>query len=92
MSKRFLLQRFLGLTEEEISENEEMWREERDEPELETSAGQDMRSIGITPGALESDVEAGEDVAGMAPAGAGAVPAAPGGALGAAPPAAPAPA
>jgi hypothetical protein len=88
MSKRFLLQRFLGLTEEEISENEEMWREERDEPELETSAGQEMRSIGINPGGLESDVETGEDVAGMAPAGAGAAPAAPGGA----PPAAPSPA
>jgi hypothetical protein len=80
MSKRFLLQRFLGLTEE-------MWREERDEPELETNAGQDMRSIGITPGALESDIETGEDVAGMAangagaPAGAGPVPVVPGGAV-----------
>jgi hypothetical protein len=71
MSKRFLLQRYLGLTEEEISENEEMWREERDEPELETNAGQDMRSIGITPGGLESDIETGEAVAGMEPAGAG---------------------
>jgi hypothetical protein len=87
MSKRFLLQRFLGLTEEEIAENEEMWREERDEPELETNAGQDMRSIGITPGALESDIETGEDVAGMAangagaPAGAGPVPVVPGGAV-----------
>jgi hypothetical protein len=88
MSKRFLLQRYLGLTEEEISENEEMWREERDEPELDTNAGQDMRSIGITPGGLESDIETGEAVAGMEPAGAAmppgapaaAVPPAPGGA------------
>ena len=86
MSKRFLLQRYLGLTEEEISENEEMWREERDEPELETNAGQDMRSIGITPGGLESDIETGEAVAGMEPAGA-AVP--PGGPPAAAPPAPP---
>ena len=90
-----MLQRFLGLTEEEIAENEEMWREERDEPELETNAGQDMRSIGITPGALEADIETGEDVAGMAangagaPAGAGPVPVIPGGApAGAAAPAA----
>ncbi len=51
-----------------------------------------MRSIGITPGALEADVEAGEDVAGMAPAGAGAPPVGPGAAPGAVPPAAPAPA
>ena len=77
MSKRFLLQRYLGLTEEEISENEEMWREERDEPELDTNAGQDMRSIGITPGGLESDIETGEAVAGMAPAGAATPPGAP---------------
>jgi hypothetical protein len=77
MSKRFLLQRYLGLTEEEISENEEMWREERDEPELDTNAGQDMRSIGITPGGLESDIETGEAVAGMEPAGAATPPGAP---------------
>jgi len=77
MSKRFLLQRYLGLTEEEISENEEMWREERDEPELDTNAGQDMRSIGITPGGLESDIETGEAVAGMEPAGAAIPPGAP---------------
>ena len=93
MSKRFLLQRYLGLTEEEISENEEMWREERDEPELETNAGQDMRSIGITPGGLESDIETGEAVAGMAPAGAATPPGAPPAAAPPAPPggAAPAP-
>jgi hypothetical protein len=77
MSKRFLLQRYLGLTEEEISENEEMWREERDEPELDTNAGQEMRSIGITPGGLESDIETGEAVAGMEPAGAAISPGAP---------------
>jgi hypothetical protein len=88
MSKRFLLQRFLGLTEEEISENEEMWREERDDPEMSTNAGQDMRSIGITPGGLEADVQTGEEVAGMTPQGAGAPavtpgtgPAAPGGVM-----------
>jgi hypothetical protein len=90
LSKRFLLKRYLGLTETEIAENEEMWREERDEPELETNAGQDMRSIGITPGALEADVQTGEEVAGMAPAGAGAAPVGPG--AGAAPPVAPTPA
>jgi hypothetical protein len=80
------------LTEEEIAENEDMWREERDEPELETNAGQDMRSIGITPGGLEGDVQTGEEIAGMEPAGAGAPPAVPGAAPGAAPPAPPAPA
>ena len=70
MSKRFMLERFLGLTEDEIKENEEMWREERDEPDMQTQSGQDLRSVGITPGGLESDVTTGEEIAGMVPAGA----------------------
>lgn len=61
MSKRFMLKRFLGLTEEEILENETMWEEERAEPELQTTQGQDMRSIGITPAGIESDITAGEE-------------------------------
>jgi hypothetical protein len=64
MSKRFLMKRYLGLTEEEILENEIAWREEREEPELETTQGQDLRSIGITPAGLESDIQTGEELAG----------------------------
>ena len=45
MSKRFMMKRYLGLTQEEIVENETLWKEERDEPELETTQGQDLRSI-----------------------------------------------
>jgi hypothetical protein len=71
MSKRFLLERFLGLTEEEIKKNEQMWREERDEPDAQPTTGQDLRSVGITPGGLETDVAAGEEIAGMEPAAAG---------------------
>jgi hypothetical protein len=89
MSKRFMLERFLGLTDEEIKQNEEMWLEERDEVEMQSNAGQDLRSVGITPSALESDIETGEAMAdmgpngsampapGMAPPAAGAVPPAP---------------
>ena len=95
MSKRFMLERFLGLTEEEVKDNEQMWREERDNPDLKTNAGQDLRSVGITPAGLESDITTGEEVAGMGPQGgplpAGAAPVSgPGGgatAGGAAPPA-----
>ena len=73
MSKRFMLSRFLGLSEEEIKQNEEMWREERDNPEMQATKGQDLRSVGITPGALETDVQTGEEIASMEPAaGAGA--------------------
>jgi hypothetical protein len=71
MSKRFLLERFLGLTEEEIKKNEEMWREERDEPDAPATTGQDLRGVGISPGGLEGDISAGEEVAGMEPAAAG---------------------
>lgn len=85
MSKRFLLQRFLGLTEEEIKENEEMWREERDKPEMQTQSGQDLRSVGITPGGLEADVSTGEEIAGMTPAAPGTPETTPGAGLPAAP-------
>jgi len=74
MSKRFMLERFLGLTEDEIKKNEEMWREERDNPEMQPTTGQDLRSVGITPGGLETDIQTGEDVAAMAPAAPGEMP------------------
>ena len=64
MSKRFMMKRFLGLSDAEIMENEVAWREERDEPEVETTQGQDLRSIGITPAGMESDITAGEDLSG----------------------------
>ena len=59
-----MMKRYLGLTEEEIVENETMWQEERDQPELETTQGQDLRSIGITPAGLESDIATGEEMTG----------------------------
>jgi len=68
MSKRFMMQRYLGLTEDEIKENEQLWEEERAQPET-TTSGQDLRSIGITPGGLESDITMGQEVAGMEPVG-----------------------
>ena len=64
MSKRFMMKRYLGLTEEEIQENETLWKEERDEPELETTQGQDLRSIGITPAGMEADISTGQELAG----------------------------
>jgi hypothetical protein len=67
MSKRFLLERFLGLSAEEILRNEKMWREERDSPELETTQGQDLRSVGVTPGALDSDIAMGDELGGLEP-------------------------
>ena len=83
MSKRFMLERFLGLTEDEISKNEKLWREERDDPDMQPATGQDLRAVGITPSNLETDIGTGEDIAGMTPAEPG------GPELGAPPPAGP---
>jgi hypothetical protein len=62
ISKRFAMERFLGLTEEEISKNEKMWREENDkEIEIEPQ-GSDLRSIGVSVGDIEADAQTGEDM------------------------------
>lgn len=61
MSKRFALKRFLGLTDEELAENEKLWREENEEaPQAPDSAGE-MRSAGISPVGIGSDIGGMED-------------------------------
>jgi hypothetical protein len=65
MSKRFMLERFLGLTEDEIQKNEEMWREEHDDVDAPAVAGSDLRAVGVTPGGMESDIATGEEMAAM---------------------------
>jgi hypothetical protein len=62
MSKRFLLKRYLGLTEEEIQENETLWNEERTEAEMPPATGQDLRGVGVTPADFESDITTGEEM------------------------------
>jgi hypothetical protein len=61
MSKRFMLERFLGLSEEEINKNERMWREENDKEIEVDPEGQDLRSIGISSGDIETDLQTGEE-------------------------------
>jgi hypothetical protein len=57
ISKRFALKRFLGLTQEEITENERMWKEENGgKLTSNNDAAGDMRSMGITPGGMSSDM------------------------------------
>jgi len=63
LSKRFIMKRYLGLTEEEITENSELWHEERSSPEPATATGQDLRSVGISPASLEADIATGEEFA-----------------------------
>ena len=62
MSKRFLMKRYLGLSDEEIQENSDLWREEADEPEMASSTGQDLRSVGISPADIEGDLNVAGDV------------------------------
>ena len=58
LSKRFALKRYLGLSEEEIKENELLWREENGAklPALDNTGGE-LRSVGITPGAIGAEAE-----------------------------------
>ena len=89
ISKRFALKRFLGLTAEEMAENEELWKEENGLSSKAPSASAELRSGGITSGGMENDVselgQSGQAPEGMpggpeptaAPAGPGGAPGAP---------------
>jgi hypothetical protein len=61
ISKRFALERFLGLTEDEINKNEKMWREENNKEIEIDPKGNDLRSIGISAGDIETDTTTGEE-------------------------------
>jgi len=62
ISKRFALERFLGLTEEEIAKNEKLWREENDKAEVEDPKGTDLRSIGVSTSDIESDEQTSDNL------------------------------
>ena len=88
LSKRFLMKRYLGLSEMEMSENEMMWAEEKGKAESQDAGQANLRNVGVTPGGLANDLsnvtpEAGAEGAGGAldqggtEAGAAATPGAP---------------
>lgn len=56
LSKRFLLKRYLGLTEEEMQENDELWSEENG-GEKPSDQADGLRNLGITPGAIQGDLD-----------------------------------
>lgn len=78
LAKRFLLGRYLGLTEEEMSDNERMWAEEQGDVEKAPSEAAGLRSVGISPGGLDTDLSAAELPVSAGPEGVGG---APGGAM-----------
>ena len=57
ISKRFALKRYLGLTQEEMAENEEMWKEENGLSMKAPSASSELRSGGVTSGGMQNDME-----------------------------------
>jgi hypothetical protein len=63
LSKRFAMKRFLGMTEDEIKENEKLWREENGTKIKAVDTSQDLRSIGITPGGMAGDLASQEEEA-----------------------------
>jgi hypothetical protein len=69
VSNRFAMQRFLGMSAEEIAENERLWREENDETlgAPNTDSAGEMRTAGISSSGISSDLSNAEDVAGGEP-------------------------
>jgi hypothetical protein len=49
ISKRFAMKRFLGMTEDEILENEKMWREEHGEDDALSGAADGLKGVGAAP-------------------------------------------
>jgi len=62
ISKRFALERFLGLSEEEIKKNEKMWEEENAEDVDQETKGSDLRNIGVSTGDFSADQETADQI------------------------------
>ena len=63
VSNRFAMKRFLGMSAEEIAENERLWKEENDE-DLDVSAADaaaEMRGVGISSSGIGADLGGAED-------------------------------
>ena len=62
ISKRFALKRFLGMTDEDLKENEQMWKEENGEgAAVGSDAAGELRSTGISPTSIAADSASGEE-------------------------------
>jgi hypothetical protein len=62
ISKRFALKRYLGLSEEEVAENERLWAEEngKGHPAV-TDASGELRGVGVSQAGIEADTTAMTD-------------------------------
>jgi hypothetical protein len=62
ISKRFALERFLGLTEEEIKRNEKLWEQENKEEVAAEVSGSDLRSVGVSTGDFDADAGTADEL------------------------------
>jgi len=58
ISKRFALKRFLGLTAEEMADNEMLWKQENVDEDTALPANAELRSVGITASGIGADMSA----------------------------------
>ena len=61
MSKRFALKRYLGLTEEEMARNADLWAEENNVPQKKQTKSNQLRGGGITQSGISSDLDQFEE-------------------------------
>jgi len=61
MSKRFALKRFLGLSEEEMARNAELWAEENNVPQGKKTKANQLRGAGVTQAGIASDLDQFEE-------------------------------
>lgn len=63
MSKRFMMKKYLGLSDVEIKENEQMWFEEQGESTVDSdTTGSDLRNVGISTGDISGDLDNLDDL------------------------------
>ena len=69
ISNRFAMKRFLGMSDEEVAENERLWREENEEnlTPMPTDSAGEMRSAGISGAGVSADLDNIEDNADEGP-------------------------
>jgi hypothetical protein len=56
ISKRFAMKRFLGLSAEEMADNEKLWKEENIDVDSSLSANAELRTAGVTSGGIGGDL------------------------------------
>jgi len=61
MSKRFALKRFLGLTEEEMALNSQLWAEENNVAQKKQTKATQMRTAGVSQSDITSDLDQFEE-------------------------------